>query len=67
MTDCNDFERAFMGYCASGPCLIEASPTLLIKTVMAPETSILPVTSNVSYFITKKKKKAHSCDTKGVG
>lgn len=55
MTDCNDFEGAFMVYCASGPCLTEASPTLLMKTVMAPETSKLSVTSNVNYFTKKKQ------------
>lgn len=54
MTDCNDFEGAFMVCCASGPRLKETS-TLLIKTVMAPETSILSATSNVTYFLIKKK------------
>lgn len=55
MTDCNDSEGTVTVYCASGPCLIGASRTLLIKTVMAPEISILPVTSNTSYFIPPKK------------
>jgi len=54
MTGCNDSEGAVAVYCGSGPCLIGASRTLLIKTVMALEISMLPVTSNMSYFITKK-------------
>lgn len=48
MTDCNDSEGAVTVYCASGPCLIGAYRILLIKTLMAPEISILPVTSNMS-------------------
>lgn len=65
MTDCNDSEGAVTVYCASGPCLTGASRTLLIKPVMAPEMSILPVISNMSYFITKKS--AHPCDANGAG
>lgn len=52
MTDCNDSEGAVTVYFASGPCLIGACRILLIKTVMAPEISVL--LHHMSYFITKK-------------